>query len=184
MAQSRALLLIALVLAVPAGARLPDLANSLLPLARDWVGPVQANVSVVEDGEESSALLEAIRARQTELSGWQEALSEREQAVESAQAQLEARLSELAAAEERLAQTLARVDVGAEDDIARLTAVYENMKADTSAALFEQMEPRFAAGFLGRMQPEAAADILSALPTESAYAISVVLAGRNAGAGQ
>ncbi len=42
------------------------------------------------------------------------------------------------------------------------------------------MNSEFAAGFLGRMNPQAAAGIMSNLSTEAGYAISVVLAGRNA----
>ena len=46
--------------------------------------------------------------------------------------------------------------------------------------MFEQMAPEFAAGFLGRMKPAAAANVMAGLSPMSAYAISVLLAGRNA----
>jgi flagellar motility protein MotE (MotC chaperone) len=42
------------------------------------------------------------------------------------------------------------------------------------------MAPDFAAGFIGRMQPAAAAAILAGMEAEQAYAISVLLAARNA----
>ncbi|MEP4475030.1 MAG: hypothetical protein ABJ024_08265, partial [Lentilitoribacter sp.] len=75
---------------------------------------------------------------------------------------------------------MALANTAAEDDLVRLTAVYENMKPKDASALFEQMEPGFAAGFLGRMRADAAAGILSGLSPQVAYSISVILAGRNA----
>jgi hypothetical protein len=43
------------------------------------------------------------------------------------------------------------------------------------------MDPEFAAGFLGRMRPDAAGAVMAGLSAEKAYAVSVILAGRNAG---
>jgi flagellar motility protein MotE (MotC chaperone) len=84
--------------------------------------------------------------------------------------------------EARLRETLALADGAAEADIERLTAVYQAMKPKDAAALFEAMSPEFASGFLGRMAPESAAAILSGMSAEAAYGISVIVAGRNAGA--
>jgi flagellar motility protein MotE (MotC chaperone) len=75
---------------------------------------------------------------------------------------------------------LALADGAAEDDLVRLTAVYEAMKPADAAALFQTMAPEFAAGFLGRMRAEAAAAVISGMTPESAYSISVLIAGRNA----
>ena len=86
--------------------------------------------------------------------------------------------------EDELKATLALADGAAEADIERLTAVYQAMKPKDAAALFETMAPEFAAGFLGRMPPEAAAAILSGMSPEAAYGVSVIVAGRNAGARQ
>ena len=101
-------------------------------------------------------------------------------AAELAEERARATLVELQAAERALRATIALADGAAEGDLARLTAVYENMKPQQAAPLFQQMTPGFAAGFLGRMRPDAAAAILSGLEPEAAYAISVILAGRNA----
>ncbi|MEF3048938.1 hypothetical protein V3C85_17155 [Tabrizicola sp. L79] len=97
-----------------------------------------------------------------------------------AEQSLETRLAELAAAEASLKATLALADGAAENDLTRLTAVYEAMKPAEAAALFETMAPEFASGFLGRMRPESAAAILSGMQPESAYSLSVLIAGRNA----
>lgn len=44
------------------------------------------------------------------------------------------------------------------------------------------MAPDFAAGFLARMKPETAAAVMASLDPKFAYSVSVIFAGRNAGA--
>ncbi len=110
------------------------------------------------------------------------ALDDRERALDAAQILIEARIAELEAAEARLEALLSLSDSAAETDLERLTRVYETMDAAESAPLFAQMEPSFAAGFLSRMTPEAGASLLAELEPQAAYAISVVLATRNASA--
>ena len=56
------------------------------------------------------------------------------------------------------------------------------MNAKQAAALFEEMDPDFAAGFLGLLEPEKAAEILAGVSPSKAYALSVIVAGRNANA--
>jgi len=87
----------------------------------------------------------------------------------------------MAAVEQELRATLALADGAAEQDLQRLTAVYQAMKPKDAAALFDAMSPEFAAGFLARMTPEAAAAILSGMSPETAYGVSVIVAGRNVG---
>jgi flagellar motility protein MotE (MotC chaperone) len=128
-----------------------------------------------------SALDEVERLR-AELADREARLAEREAALEAAQTLVEERLAELQAAETRLTELIAVSDTAAATDIDRLTRIYETMDAEEAAPLFAQMEPSFAAGFLSRMSPTASAALLSELEPEDAYAISVVLATRNAGA--
>lgn len=118
---------------------------------------------------------EMLDQREAELDG-------REQAIAAAQTLVEDRLAELADLEARLETLLALSDSAAENDLGRLTQVYETMRPETAAALFEQMEPSFAAGFLARMRPEAGAALLAEMPPETAYSISVLMATRNASA--
>jgi len=132
--------------------------------------------------EVSDEVIAALTAREARLTAAELQFADRMQALRVAETEIDTKLAELRAAEESLAQTLALADSAAEDDVARLTAVYENMKPDQAAALFQQMDPAFAAGFLARMRPDAAAGILSGLPPETAYTISALLAGRNANA--
>lgn len=107
---------------------------------------------------------------------------DRMQALTVAEAQISRNMAALQEAETSLEATMALASSAAEDDLARLTAVYESMKPKEAAPLFAAMAPEFAAGFLGRMRADAAAAIMSRLDPASAYSISVLLAGRNANA--
>lgn len=145
----------------------------------------QPTVAAPEPGLDAAGLAAAmaeLRAREDRVRKAESALADRMRALEIAEATVDAKLAELADAEERLLATMARSQAAAEEDIAQLTSVYENMKPKDASAVFDRMEPDFAAGFLARMRADAAAQILSGLSPEKAYSISVLLAARNAGA--
>jgi len=125
-------------------------------------------------------LLAAFAERESRLAARETQVADRQQALNVAEVEVAQKLAELVAAETSLAATLALAETAAEDDLGRLTAVYEAMKPQEAAALFQAMAPEFAAGFLGRMRPEPAAAIMAGLDPTTAYSISVILAGRNA----
>lgn len=143
-------------------------------------GESMAEPRACESEADITLVLNRLRERERALELKEGAFQDRMQALNLAETEVKENLAALVAAEESLKATMALADVAAEDDLGRLTAVYENMKAKEAAALFETMDPQFAAGFLGRMRPEAAAAIMAGLKPETAYTISVVLAGRNA----
>lgn len=125
-------------------------------------------------------LLEEAQQKQIELAEREAVLEARSQALALIEDAVNQDLARLEKAEEKLRSTMVVADQAAENDLTRLTAVYENMKPDQASALFQMMEPSFAAGFLSRMRADAAAAIMAGLEPELAYSISVVLAGRNA----
>ena len=127
-----------------------------------------------------AALAAALSAREEKVAQSEDALAERLAALALADEAINGRIAELEAVETRLRETLALADGAAEDDLLRLTAVYETMKPKDAAQLFEAMTPEFAAGILGRMRPDAAAAVFSGMTPEAGYAVSVILAGRNA----
>jgi len=160
---------------------------------RAFDGMATASVSELGSGETNQseptaaiddaglvAAMEALRARATRITETENALADRIRALEVAEATIARQLEQLAAAEQRLEATMARSETAAEDDLAKLTSVYENMKPKEASKVFARMAPEFAAGFLGRMRADAAARILAGLEPEKAYSISVLLAGRNA----
>ena len=186
-----ALLLIAGLLAVAGALRLGGGIGQVLAreTATEHAMPTHGDVSDTDiatcpdlpsDMAGTAELLAALRAREQRVSADETALAERKQALSLVEAQVESRLAALVAAEQKLSATLALADNAAENDLSRLTAVYENMKPKEAALLFEAMAPEFAAGFLARMRPESAAALLAGLSAEKGYALSVLLAGRNA----
>ncbi|WP_417269122.1 MULTISPECIES: MotE family protein [Alphaproteobacteria] len=132
--------------------------------------------------EELDSLITALRKREKTVEEKEREIEEKLAVVDVARAEIEESFKALEVAEARLAATMAISNSAAEDDLARLTSVYESMKPKDSAALFQAMDPDFAAGFLGRMRADAAAEIMAGLPPEFAYSVSVILAGRNANA--
>lgn len=128
------------------------------------------------------AMLEHLKSREKLVLEREGMLADRIQTLKIAEERIEARLAALVAAEEELARTVDIADRAAEDDVARLITLYENMKPKDAAPLFEEMAPEFAAGFLSKMRPDAAAAVLAALDPKKAYSISVIIAGRNANA--
>jgi flagellar motility protein MotE (MotC chaperone) len=154
-------------------------------IAREQADPEMGAAEVPEGcrtSEDVKAAIDMLAGREERIATLEAQIADRMQALAVADREIAARLGELESAEEELRNLLTIADEAAEGDLARLTSVYETMKAKEAAALFAEMEPEFAAGFLGRMRPEAAAGIMAGLDPQTAYTISVLLAGRNAGA--
>lgn len=162
------------VAALPAGG--DDGFGNPLPAAR------VANQTQVPQSQETDApeVLVAELKRRTD------ALNERERAVEAREIKLKAlqerlnlRLNEVREARDRLAKTAALVDDAAGKDVRRLAKMYQQMKPKKAGEIFNEMAPSFAAGFLAEMTPDAAALVMSNMTAERAYAVSLLLAGRN-----
>jgi flagellar motility protein MotE (MotC chaperone) len=179
-----ALVIVATLLTGSALIRLGDNAGQALARATDEteMSAPQAMPDPLEckSPEGMMQMLEALRAREDRVQQQETALQDRMQALKIANQEITGKLTALTTAEEKLRGTIALADSAAEDDLARLTKVYESMKPKQAAALFEEMNPDFAAGFLGRMRPEAAAGIMASLTPQAAHTFSVVMAGRNA----
>ncbi|MEP4194581.1 MAG: hypothetical protein ABJL99_02990 [Aliishimia sp.] len=134
----------------------------------------------VPSNEELTQLLRAFEKREAEIKEKELQIEKRLMALSAADTQINERILELKTAESDLRNTLALASSAAEDDLARLTAVYENMKPKIASTLFEEMDPEFAAGFIGRLRPDTAASIMAGMNPQVAYTISSILAGRNA----
>lgn len=153
----------------------PAIAGELAARAR-----AREDAADCKGDDEISRVLALLRDREGALDEREAALATRLQALAVAEDQIAGNMAALKQAEDSLSATMALASTAAEDDLARLTAVYENMKPKEAAPVFAAMDPKFAAGFLGRMRADAAAAIMAGLTPEDAYAISVLLAGRNA----
>jgi len=129
---------------------------------------------------DGGALFEALRAREARIVEQERALEAQAEAIRDAEENLRAQLAELQAAESRLAATLTQTESAAENDLIRLTTVFEHMKPTQAASLFSTMETEFAAGFIARLNPQFAGEVMAQLDPTLAYGISAVLAGRHA----
>lgn len=128
------------------------------------------------------ALLKAIQEREAQIAERAAYIDRRMQTLAVAEQRIREQMDALTAAEAKLAATLSLADNATEEDVARLTEVYQRMKPADAAGIFETMDIQFAAGFFSRMRPESSAAIMANLPSDLAYSISVVMAGRNANA--
>lgn len=126
------------------------------------------------------ALLTAIRDREAQLEAEERRIADRAQTLNVAETKLAEQLAAFEAARAKLEETLAQADSAAENDIARMTTVYENMKPAEAARIIERMEVRFAAGLMARMRPEIAAQVLAGMEADAAYAVTLTIASRNA----
>jgi len=177
-----ALATLACILAFSAIVRIGGYAGQAVARETDGADtrPIASTEAVAPAAPDIQIVLDALAEREERVENAEKQIRKRMAALAQADRKIEERLIALRQAEEALQSTLALADEAAEKDIARLVAVYENMKPKEAAALFETMEPSFAAGFLGRMNPQAAAGIMAGLTPDIAHAVSVELAGRNA----
>lgn len=174
-----ALVILALFLASSGALRIGGLAGEAMANANADTGEAPGP-EPVECPAPPPALLQALKAREAQVRAQESAAADRIAALTLADAAITKRIEELTAAESSLKEVLAIADGAAEQDLARLTSVYEAMKPADASALFDAMAPEFAAGFLGRMQPAAAAAVMAGMSPDKAYSISVLIAGRNA----
>lgn len=171
---------LACIFAVAAILRFGDGMGTIFAFASAQNSAADSSSCMADEG--TLSLMNALRQRERKVIDQEGVIADRMRALELADKRVQERLAALAAAEKELSETVTIADKAAEQDVARLVTVYETMKPKEAAPLFGAMSPEFASGFLGRMKPEAAAAIFANLDPETAYAISVIVAGRNAGA--
>lgn len=136
--------------------------------------------TICRTDNETSAILASLLKREAKMKIRERHIAEKQQTIAFAEKEIRKNMDELVKVENALAATIASAQTASEDDLSRLTSVYESMKPKDASVLFEEMAPDFAAGFVARMRPDAAAQIMSGLDPATAYSISVILAGRNA----
>lgn len=125
------------------------------------------------------ALLEELRRQRELLEARESKVAARERVLSGVGEQMQKRLSEVRAMREDLARTAALVNDAAGKDVERLAKMYQQMKPKQAGQIFTKMAPSFAAGFIAEMRPDAAALVMANMDAEKAYAVSLLLAGRN-----
>lgn len=124
-------------------------------------------------------LLDEVRRQREALAAREAEVAARERALTGLGAKMRERLEELRVARDQLAKTAALVDDAAGKDVRRLAQMYQQMKPKQAGQIFNEMAPSFAAGFIAEMRPDAAALVMANMDAEKAYAVSILLAGRN-----
>lgn len=156
----------------------PAFAEEMLPEAAHE----STQMASAEPMTGTPTLLKAIQEREAQITEREAYIDRRMQTLAVAERRIREQMDALREAESKLAATLSLADNATEEDVARLTEVYQRMKPTEAADIFETMDIQFAAGFFSRMRPESSAAIMANLPADLAYSISVVMAGRNANA--
>ena len=181
-----ALAVLAAGFALSAALRAGDVVAALPAAAEDGFGHALPGAEGVEGQtgtDRAEALVAELAERRAAVTERAAELDAREQTLEAVEARLRARLDELEAAREELEATAAVIDDAAGRDVRHLAAMYQRMKPKEAAAIFDRMAPSFAAGFLAEMEPDSAALVLANMAPDRAYAVSLLLAGRNLEAG-
>lgn len=129
---------------------------------------------------EISDIFLQLKKRSDLLGEREEELLRKEISLKEALNALEVKVQELDDAEQRLKAALGQANNAAADDVQKVVSIYSAMKPKDAAAVFELMEPALSAGMLSSMKPAVASEILAKLSPETSYAISVIMAGRNA----
>jgi flagellar motility protein MotE (MotC chaperone) len=160
----------------------PDRASGDVEMAIPHTN-AEAPLALCQTDADLQRVLDALLLREADMLEAEQDLATQMETLEAARMDADDRIAKAQDAEARLKETMTLSQTIAEDDLSQLTLVYERMKPKSAAALFDEMDPAFSAGFLGRMKPDAAAAVLAALSPDVAYSISVILAGRNAKAG-
>lgn len=176
------LTLLMAVLLLSGLARIVSAGLSNLPDGEKARELTDARALLCPPSDEVAALLGQIAGRDAELTARETGVALREQDIAVARQEIEGALTRLSDAENSLAARMQQSSTASDADIDRLVAVYEGMKPKDAAVLFEAMDAGFAAGFLSRMRAEAASALFSNLSPEKAYALSAIMAGRNANA--
>lgn len=138
-----------------------------------------ADDAASKDPVEPDILLAELKRQRKMLQERESKLKARQQKLDALETRLKKRLDDLRAARKHLSETAALVDDAADKDVKRLAEMYQQMKPKQAGQIFNEMAPSFAAGFMAQMRPDAAALIMSYMEPAKAYAVSVMLAGRN-----
>jgi flagellar motility protein MotE (MotC chaperone) len=171
--------IIAIILISSALLRTIGVSSQAFAFEQSATKPAEATAGTSDDDERLNSLLKEFEQREEAIASVEARIAARRGELEEIELRLNEKIAEMKVAEKKLRSVLSIASTAAEDDVKRLTSVYESMKPKDAASLFEEMAPGFAAGFLSRMRTDAAAAILSGLTPQTAYAISAILAGRH-----
>lgn len=104
----------------------------------------------------------------------------REAALNAIETKLKSQMLAIKEAKASLDTDIQILEQAGNADLQHLVGMYQTMKPKQAAEIFNSMDPAFAAGFLREMNSEKAGLIMAQMDARKSYAISVIIAGRNA----
>lgn len=115
------------------------------------------------DVPEAVALADVLKDRSLRVDRYMQELDRKRAEIAVAEKQLTEKLVELRKLKQQGAQRDAGQRQVQNDDIARLIAVYDQMKPEQAAMVLSNLPPDFAAQILARVQPETGARIMASV---------------------
>lgn len=115
------------------------------------------------DVPEAVALAEVLHVRGLRIDRYMQDMQRRKDEIALAQKQLTEKLVELRKLKQQIGQNDQGYVQAQSDDIARLIAVYDQMKPEQAAMVLSNLPPDFAAQILARVQPETGARIMASV---------------------
>ena len=147
------------------------------PAAPAFVPPVAAAPTLPSaEALAERAVLEALRARRTEIEAREQAAAAREQVVVAAERRLGQRIEELTALQHRL-ETLERDRTTREEAGMRgLVRLYESMRPRDAATIFDDLDMPVLVRIVDRMREAKAAPVMGAMRADRARQLTAELA--------
>jgi flagellar motility protein MotE (MotC chaperone) len=131
------------------------------------------------DVPEAVALADTLRERSLRIDRYLQDMQRRKDELAQAEQQLAEKLVELRKLKQQVGSGEQGYLQAQNDDIARLIAVYDQMKPEQAAMVLSNLPPDFAAQILARVQPETGAKIMAAIePGQAAILTSYMGAVR------
>ncbi len=134
------------------------------------------------DVPEAVTLADTLKDRALRVDRYLQELERKKAEIAFAEKQLGEKLTELRKLKQQSAQRGAGQRQAQNEDIARLIAVYDQMKPEQAAMVLSNLPPDFAAQILSRVQPETGARIMASVePGQAAVLTSYMGAIRASG---
>lgn len=115
------------------------------------------------DVPEAVALADTLRERGLRIERYMQDIDRRKAELATAERQLTEKLVELRKLRQQIRDNDSNVSRAQTDDIARIIAVYDQMKPEQAAVVLSNLPPDFAAQILARVQPETGARIMASV---------------------
>lgn len=115
------------------------------------------------DVPEAVALADNLRQRGLRIERYMQDIDRRKSEIAVAEKQLTDKLVELRKLRQQINSRDSTLSKGQTDDIARIIAVYDQMKPEQAAMVLSNLPPDFAAQILARVQPETGARIMASV---------------------